>query len=134
MQIHTTARHCELDADVRSFTQQRLEKFAKYARDLLEAHVIVTAEGYRHVAEITLALKGRELVSRESSTEARAAIDLAADRIEHQLRRLKEQRIERWHGRGASGTSPNGKGAGAAPEAGVEGRSGEEDAIEPGEE
>src|SRR5439155_10392557 len=89
MQIHTTARHCELDADVRSFAQQRLEKFAKYARDLLEAHVIVTAEGYRHVAEITLALKGRELVSRESSTEARAAIDLAADRIEHQLRRLK---------------------------------------------
>jgi len=133
MQIHTTARHCELDPDVRSFARERLSKFEKFARDLKEAHVTVTAEGYRHVAEITLALKGREIVSRESSTEPRAAIDLGADRIEHQLRRLKEQRIERWHGRGANGAL-NGKGGGARADSGAPGEAGESDAPDPGEE
>jgi len=99
MQIHTTARHCELDGDVRQFAQQRLEKFGKFAHDITEAHLVVTAEGYRHAAEITLKLKRREMVCREESTEARSAIDLAADRLEHQLRKLKEYRVSRRRGR-----------------------------------
>ena len=95
MQIHTTARHCELDPEVRDFAHQRLEKLERFARDIMEAHLIVTAEGYRHSAEITLRLKGLNIVSREQSTEARAAIDLATDQVEEQLRRLKERRVSR---------------------------------------
>jgi ribosome-associated translation inhibitor RaiA len=35
------------------------------------------------------------MVSSEESTEMRNAIDLAADRLEVQLRRLKEKRVDR---------------------------------------
>jgi len=111
MQIHTTARHCELDPEVRMFAQQRLEKFGRFARDILEAHLIVTGEGsYRYGAEITLKLKGREFVSHEESTEPRLAIDLAAARLEKQLRRLKERRVSRKR----SGPALNGKAEGKA--------------------
>jgi len=95
MQISTTARHCELDPEDRYFVQQRLEKLGRFARDIQEAHLIVTAEGYRHSAEITLKLRHGEMVSHEQATEPRVAIDLAADRLEKQLRRLKEKRISR---------------------------------------
>ena len=44
MQITTTARHCELDPDTRDFVEHRLGKFQKYARDIQEVHLIVTAE------------------------------------------------------------------------------------------
>jgi putative sigma-54 modulation protein len=128
MQIHTTARHCELAADDRAFAQQRLEKLEKFARDLHEAHLIVTAEGYRHTAEITVHLKGREVVSREASTDARAAIDLAADHLEVQLRKLKGRRVDRYHGRLANG-KPGEDGNGAASAAPAD-----EDAYENGEE
>ncbi len=87
MQISTTARHCELDPEDRLFAQQRLEKLSRYVRDAREAHLTVTAEKYRHTAEILLKLKHREIVSREQSTEPRMAIGLAADRLEEQLRR-----------------------------------------------
>jgi putative sigma-54 modulation protein len=97
MQISTTARHCELDPEDRLFAQQRLEKLSRYVRDVREAHLTVTAEKYRHTAEILLKLKHREIVSREQSTEARMAIGLAADRLEEQLRRLKEKRVDRKH-------------------------------------
>src|SRR5687767_5566815 len=104
MQIHTTTRHCELNPEVLRFAQERLEKFGKFARDLQEAHLIVTGEGaYRTSAEITIQLKGREFVGRESSDEAKVAIDLAADRIEKQLRRLKEYRVDRRRGRVENG-------------------------------
>ncbi|HEY6866427.1 MAG TPA: ribosome-associated translation inhibitor RaiA [Candidatus Eisenbacteria bacterium] len=95
MLINTTARHCELDPEDRLHAHQRLERLGRYARDLHEAHLIVSVEKYRHTAEITLKLKHREIVSREESTGARSAIDRAADRLEEQLRRLKERRIDR---------------------------------------
>jgi len=108
MQILTTARHCEIDSDTRQFVEQRLEKLQRYARDIREAHLIVTAEKYRHHAEITLKLKSREVVSSEESTEMRNAIDLAADRLEKQLRRLKDKRVDRKrHASSANGLDPS---------------------------
>lgn len=98
MQISTTARHCRLEAEDRAFAQERVERFSKFARDIREVHVIVTAEGYRHRAEITLKLKHHELVGHEDSTEPRKAIDAAAGRVEEQLRRLKEKRIQSKRG------------------------------------
>lgn len=106
MQIHTTARHCDLDPEDRLFAQQRLERLTRYAHDLREARVVVTAERYRHQVEITLALTGRELVSKEESSSARLAIDLACGHLERQLTRVKDKRVSRKRARpGASGAA-----------------------------
>jgi len=92
MQIITTARHCDLDDGTRSFAHQRLEKLGRFARDILEIHLVVTAEKYRHTAEITLRMPGHEVVSREQADGARIAVELAADRLERRVRRVKERR------------------------------------------
>jgi putative sigma-54 modulation protein len=94
MQISTTARHCELDAQVREFAQQRLAKLERFARDIQEAHLVVTAEKFRFTAEITLRIKNHEMVSREESDTSKLAIDQAAHRLEQQLRRLKDKRTD----------------------------------------
>jgi ribosome hibernation promoting factor len=104
MNVSTTARHCELDPEVRIFAQERLERLLRYfrdPRDLMEAHVVVAAEKYRHSAEITLKLRRGEVVGKEQADDPRAAIDLAAERLEHQIRRLKEKRQARVRGSGA---------------------------------
>jgi len=119
MQILTTTRHCELDPGVRLHAQQRLEKLGKFARDIREAHLTVTAERYRHSAEIKLRLHHHELVSREESTEPKVAIDLAADRLEQQLRRFKEKRADKRVRRG------DGKG----PAAGTDGEAPPDDEL-----
>ncbi len=95
MQISITARQCEISPGVRQFAQQRLEKLYKYANDIHGAHVIVRHERAVHVAEITLRVNGNELVVTQEHAEAGAAIELAADRMEEQLRRLKERRLDR---------------------------------------
>ncbi len=92
MQISTTARHCELDAQVREFALQRLTKLERFARDIQEAHLVVTVEKFRHSAEITLRIKHHEMVSREEADSSKVAIDQAAHRLEQQLRRLKDKR------------------------------------------
>src|SRR5207249_6107589 len=54
MRIHWTMRHCELDPEDRLLAEQRLEKLSRFARDIQEAHVIVSQEKYRYLAEIAL--------------------------------------------------------------------------------
>lgn len=95
MRIHMTARHCELDPEDRILAEQRLSKLSRFAHDIHEAHVIVTGEKYRHTAEITLRLRGLEVASREEADGPRTAIERAADRLEQQVRRLKDRRLER---------------------------------------
>ena len=110
MKVSTTARHCELDPEVRIFIQQRLERLLRYVHDpgdIIEAHVVVVAEKYRHSAEITLKLRRGECVGREEADDPRAAIDLAAGRIEAQLRRQKGRLLDRKRaGRGREAGFP----------------------------
>ncbi len=95
MQISITARQCEISPGVRQFAQQRLEKLNKYASDIHGIHVIVRHERGMHHAEITLRVNGTEFVCTQQHAEAGAAIDVAADRLEEQLRRLKDRRLDR---------------------------------------
>lgn len=100
MQISTTARHCEIAPDLRAFAHERLERCTRFASDLHDARLIVTAEKFRHTAEVTIRVNHHEMVSREEATEMRAAIDLAIDGLEEQLRRFKDRRVDHQRGEG----------------------------------
>ena len=121
MQISITARQCEVPPGVRQFAQQRLERILKYAHDIHGIHVILRQERNLHQAEIRVRLNGHELVSTHAHAEAGAAIELAADRMEEQVRRLKDRRIDRKQRpageRGANGTAPASPDEDAIPEA-----------------
>ncbi len=93
MEIHLTARHCEIGADLRAFAQQRLEKLNKYDGGILEVRLIVSQERKLHTAEITLRAHQQDVIITESHADARAAIELAADRLEDRVRRRKEKRV-----------------------------------------
>lgn len=94
MQISLTARHFEVTPGLRQFTMQRLEKMQKFATDIHGVHVVVVQEKARFEAEITMRVNGSQLVSTETHADPGAAIELAADRLEQKLRRLKDRRTD----------------------------------------
>jgi ribosome hibernation promoting factor len=93
VQIQVTARHCEIGADVREFAQQRLEKLTRYDDGIHEVRLIVSQERKLHTAEITLRAHQHDMVITESHADAKAAIELATDRLEERVRRGKEKRV-----------------------------------------
>jgi putative sigma-54 modulation protein len=113
VQIHLTARHCELDAELRAFAQQRLEKLNKYDGAIQEVRVIVSQERKLHTAEITLRAHHQDVIITESHADVRAAIELAADRLEDRVRRGKEKRVKapRRAGRGNGAVPPEAAGS-----------------------
>ena len=93
MQIHLTARHCELGPEVRAFAEQRLEKLQRYDEGIHEVRVIVSVERRIHTAEITLRVHQQDMVITESHADPLAALELAADRLEDRVRRNKDKRV-----------------------------------------
>ena len=102
MNIITTARHFSLDTEDRQFAHQRLERVGRFLRDgersRVEAHLTITAEKNRHVAEILLRVRRHELVSREEGTDPRDAVELAVDGLERQMRRIADRTAEQRKG------------------------------------
>jgi putative sigma-54 modulation protein len=109
VQISLTARHFDLTPGLRQFTTQRLEKLQKFANDIHGVHVVVVQEKARYEAEITMNLNGSSLVCTETHAEPGAAIERAADRLEQQLRRLKDRRTD--HKARKTGAPPSANGA-----------------------
>lgn len=95
MQIKTTARHFEMTLSLREHVEERLGRLTKYSQPILEAHVILSVEKYRHKAEITLHGNGTNFAGNAEAEDMYAAVDDVCSKLERQVKRHKEKRNER---------------------------------------
>ena len=86
MQIAVTFRHMESDEGVKDYVREKVQKLQKYIENPREAHVVLSAEKFRHIAEITVIGDGVTLNSEGRNSDLYAAIDQMADKIERQMR------------------------------------------------
>lgn len=98
MQLNITFRHFEPIDSLKTYAQDKVERANKYLDKAGEAHVVLSLERHLHHADITITSGPFVLRGREKSEDMYASIDLAMDKIEHQLRRYKE-RLKHHHGR-----------------------------------
>ncbi len=95
MTVDFTGRQMEIGDDLRQYTQGRLRKMTRLLGDTYEAHVILTAEKHRRLAEITLKFHDQTLVGVEESADPRASLNGALGKLERQAVRLMERRRTR---------------------------------------
>ena len=102
MQLSTTFRHMDASQAVREYTAERLERIRKYfAKGPISAHAVFAVErGFHHVADLNITLpNGIAINAKETTEDMYSSIDLAAARIERQVRKWKEKiRDHKPHG------------------------------------
>jgi putative sigma-54 modulation protein len=107
MQLSTTFRHMDGSQAVREYTAERLDKIKKYFhKGPISAHAVFSVErGFHHVADLSITLpNGIAINAKETTEDMYSSIDLAAARIERQVRKWKEKiRDHKPHG-GPAGT------------------------------
>ncbi len=86
MQIAVTFRHMESDEGVKDYVREKVQKLQRYIENPREAHVVLSAEKFRHIAEITVVSDGLTLNSEGRNSDLFAAIDVMMDKIERQMR------------------------------------------------
>jgi putative sigma-54 modulation protein len=89
MRINITARHFELTQALEDHVRDRLWTLKKYFDRLINAHVILSVEKYRQIAEITLKVSRLTLASKEESENMYTSVDHAVDKLERQVKRYK---------------------------------------------
>jgi putative sigma-54 modulation protein len=91
MQISVTFRQIEPSEALKSYVSDRLNKFTRYLDGPVEAHVVLGLEKFRHLADVTIDSNGRIIKGKEENTDMYAAIDLVMDKIDMQLKKLRDK-------------------------------------------
>ena len=86
-----TFRNTDATEALRVHAVDKLEKLNKFVVKPASAHIIFKVEGARHVAEITLSVKGGRFVGVETSNDMYTSIDGAVDKIRKQISRVRER-------------------------------------------
>lgn len=91
MIISVTFRNTEGESWQKGYVEERMQKIKKYVDRAVEAHVVLSVEKFRNVAEINLAANGLNIYAKEEEKDMHLAIDNAIVKIERQLRKHKEK-------------------------------------------
>jgi len=83
--------HFDVTEGIKNHIEDKIEKFEKYLKKIMEIHVILSIEHERQMAEIILSGSEIKLLGKEESGDMYSSIDAAANKIEHQLRDRKER-------------------------------------------
>ncbi len=107
MQLSTTFRHMDGSQAVKEYTADKLDKIKRYFhKEPISAHATFSVErGFNHCVDLSITLpNGIAINAKEKTEDMYSSIDLAAARIERQVRKWKEKiRDHKPHG-GPAGT------------------------------
>ncbi len=107
MKVVIHDRTAELAAPLRTYTEKRLSKLSRHFERVLEADVLFTENG-RHSQEperavkITVRMDGRKtplLTAHEKGRDLQAVLDLALDKVDRQIVKLKDRIVDRHKNR-----------------------------------
>jgi putative sigma-54 modulation protein len=87
MQVMVTFRHVEPTAGLRQHAEEKVQRVHRYLRRPIEAHVILSVEKQRHIAEVQLTANHLNVTATEETDDLYSAIDLAMTKIERQVKK-----------------------------------------------
>jgi len=91
MDIAVTFRHIEPTESLRTYAEEKVSKIKKYLDSHAEAHIVLTVEKFRHMADVTLSVNGTTIKGVEETGDMYSAIDQVTDKIEKQVKRYRSK-------------------------------------------
>jgi putative sigma-54 modulation protein len=117
MKIEFTGRQTGVPDEVRRLAERKLQKVGKLLPYVTRAHVILSADKHRQVAEVSVHSRQLDLAAVETTTDPRLSVSGAIEKL---LRQAQRQRAKRRERKGAASPrlavpAPEGGGDGLAP-------------------
>lgn len=104
MQIEFTGRQTDVPPRLRALAERKLRKLSRTLRGITHAHVILTADKHRQIAEVTVLCRRRlALSAQEESADLAGSLGRALDRLTRQAQRQIAKRRERKRVSGGTG-------------------------------
>ena len=101
MQINLTGHHIDMTPALRAYVEDKFGRLERHFDHLISAHVILSVEKERHIAEATVQVTGGSLFADVGHSDMYAAIDGLIDKLDRQIKKHKEKLTD--HHRGENG-------------------------------
>src|SRR6187397_26661 len=113
MEITVSSRHTEVSDLLRATTIEKIGRLSRFLEGMDHAEVHFYEEHNRRISEkevceVTMEGHGHHVRCKVSAPDGFAAVDLAVEKLEHQLHKLKSKLVRRNHS--PSRRSANGNG------------------------
>jgi len=86
-----TFKKIDTSISLKSYIEKKLDKFDKMLDSPAEAHVVLSVEKIRHIAEITLTCDRLKIHAKENSENMYSSIDALMDKVKAQIKKNKEK-------------------------------------------
>jgi putative sigma-54 modulation protein len=102
MEIVIRAKNTKVDPSVQAVTREKLAKLTRFGIEIFRVEVDFSEIRNPRVhdnelCEVTVHLKRHFVKAHASSTDQVAALDIVIAKVEHQVSRLKERKVDRMH-------------------------------------
>ena len=105
MDISVTFRRMKPTESIRIYAEEKVSKIKKYLDAPIEAHVVLSVEKFRHIADVTLSVNGILIKGIEETDDMYSAIDQVMDKLEAQVKKSRSKiRKRRTEGRKGAST------------------------------
>ena len=87
MDVTVTFRHMDPIESLKNYAEEKISKIKKYIDVPLEAHIVLSVEKFRHIADVTFSLNGTRIKAVEETEDMYSAIDQVMDKVENQVKK-----------------------------------------------
>jgi len=87
MEVEYTGRQTDVPARIRTLAERKLKKLEKVLGRPLRAHVILTADRHRRIAEVSVHSPRLELTAAEETEDMAASLGMVMDKLTRQAQR-----------------------------------------------
>ncbi len=99
MRIEFTGRQTEVPPEIRRLAERKLQKLARVLPGITRAHVTVTTDKHRQIAEVSVRSKHLDLTAEEASSDLGASLSTVIDK----LTRRAQRQVGKWRTRKRGG-------------------------------
>jgi putative sigma-54 modulation protein len=89
-----TGRHMDVTPALKRHIRSRFERMERYDVSLDRLEIVLSVTKLQHTAEVVCSVSGKRFQAKTSTREMYATVDQLADRLDAQIRKYKERRVE----------------------------------------
>ncbi|TAK48252.1 MAG: ribosome-associated translation inhibitor RaiA [Betaproteobacteria bacterium] len=97
MNLNVSGHQLEVTPAIRKYVNSKLERVKRHFDHLIDAHVILSVAKLKQKAEVTLHVRGKDIHCQCEDEDLYAAIDLLIDKLDRQVLKYKNRRLEAPH-------------------------------------
>jgi len=89
-----TGRHMDVTPALKRHIRSRFERMERYDVSLDRLEIVLSVTKLQHTAEVVCSINGKRFQAKTSTREMYATVDQLAGRLDAQIRKYKERRVE----------------------------------------